>query len=92
MMHFNIIIASVSKQVNLECWHESAELMAWMRREKLPSTTALFQLFESRLFDVVAGLGKVPVVWQGVIDANALPKNFSRGTEYRLTSCHIACS
>lgn len=59
--------------MNLKCWDDSKSLCEWREQKLLNSSKALFRKFESDVFAIVKNLSKIPVVWQGVIDSDALP-------------------
>jgi hypothetical protein len=59
-------------EVDLECWRESNEIMQYSRNHS-KSLPLIFKEFEQNVFDIVRRLGKVPIVWEGVLDVNSLP-------------------
>lgn len=59
-------------EVNEQCWAESKTLMAWATENGIDRSD-ITKYFERRVLDIVRGLRKTPIVWQGVLDADALP-------------------
>ena len=55
-------------EVDLNCWREGDRLSKYGDPKKL------FEDFERDIFEIVRGLGKIPIVWQGVLDMHSLPK------------------
>jgi len=60
-------------EVSENCWQEDAKLMEWAKETQL-SSKDITKYFEERVFSMVYRLGKVPIVWQGVLDSNSMPK------------------
>jgi hypothetical protein len=48
-----------------------------MTEYQIISTAQLFKYFETRVFEIVRSLDRIPVVWQGVQDSNSLPNESS---------------
>ncbi|RYY85036.1 hypothetical protein EON63_08050 [archaeon] len=59
-------------EVDENCYLSSPRLVAWAGRHNI-SSSALTKYFETRLFNMVYKLQKVPIVWQGVVDNEQLP-------------------
>jgi hypothetical protein len=56
-------------EVDEKCWGENATLLAWAKENNLTVHT-ITPYFERKIVDFTYELGKVPIVWQGVIDAH----------------------
>ena len=63
-------------QVNTHCWRESRHLLRWVGNR---SMDAVLTYFKQRVLDMVRRLHRVPIVWQGIQDAGALPVEPSFG-------------
>jgi hexosaminidase len=61
-------------EVNLPCWQESMNLKIW---NKFKNQTLLesYENFEAEIIQYIKSLNKIPIVWQGVQDSNAIPVN-----------------
>ena len=59
-------------EVSEQCWREDDELMSWAK-EKGFATRDISKYFEERVFSIVYSLGKVPIIWQGILDSHSMP-------------------
>jgi hypothetical protein len=59
-------------EVDLPCWGESDRIREFSKNNDI-SLTQIFLNFEKEVFDMVRKLNKIPIVWEGVIDSNAVP-------------------
>ena len=59
-------------EVSDQCWQEDESLMSWAKDKGL-ATRDITKYFEERVFSIVYSLGKVPIVWQGILDSNSMP-------------------
>jgi endonuclease/exonuclease/phosphatase family metal-dependent hydrolase len=70
-------------EVNLDCWRESERVRDWMMNStdwrEGDGIEKAWQEFESRVLDMVARLGKRPIVWEETQSSGALP---SKGDRY----------
>ena len=68
-------------EVRTEPWNDTPHIKAWMKEQGHNTTSQAFQAFESQVFNMLEKLGRVPLVWQGVLDSRAMPNssaNFPR--------------
>lgn len=61
-------------EVNLPCWEESKNLKMWSE-SKNQTLLESYQHFEDDIILFTKSLNKIPIVWQGVQDSNAIPVN-----------------
>jgi endonuclease/exonuclease/phosphatase family metal-dependent hydrolase len=61
-------------EVNERCWSEVSHVITWSK-EKNIVTSQITKYFENEVFKIVKDLGKIPIVWQGVFDSNAIPSD-----------------
>lgn len=54
------------------CWSELPHIRQWVKEQNL-TIHGITKYFENQVFDIVKDLDKVPIVWQGVFDAGAIP-------------------
>lgn len=59
-------------EVEERCWLESPALMQWATEHNL-TVHGITGYFEQQVVDMVYELGKVPIVWQGIIDSRSMP-------------------
>ena len=59
-------------EVSEQCWQEDEKLMSWAKGKGF-ATRDITKYFEERVFSIVYSLGKVPIVWQGILDSNSMP-------------------
>lgn len=61
-------------EVNEQCWRESVALQEWAKRTNV-NAHQLTKYFETEVFRIVLHkLKKVPIVWQGILDAGNIPE------------------
>lgn len=63
-------------EVSEQCWREDEHLMRWARDRDL-GVRNITRYFEERVFAIVYRLGKVPIVWQGILDGGNMPDESS---------------
>jgi hexosaminidase len=61
-------------EVNIPCWEENQNLRTWSR-DKNQTLLESYQFFEAELIRYTETLNKIPIVWQGVQDSDAIPRN-----------------
>lgn len=59
-------------EVDEKCWLESADVLRWLEERNL-SAKHITKYFETKVFEMVYRLHKVPVVWQGIVDSESMP-------------------
>ena len=59
-------------EVNIPCWEESKHLKTWSQGRN-QSLLGSYQSFEADIIQYTKTLNKIPIVWQGVQDSNAVP-------------------
>jgi hypothetical protein len=59
-------------EVNERCWNELPHIVSWAKNNDI-SSHQITKYFENEVFKIVKDLGKIPIVWQGVFDSNAIP-------------------
>jgi hypothetical protein len=59
-------------EVEDRCWHESPTLMQWARDHNI-TAHGITGYFEQQIVDMTYELGKVPIVWQGIVDSRSMP-------------------
>ena len=58
----------------LACWRDTPHIVEWAAAQDThPSMTDVLRDFETEVFHAVRAAGKVPMVWQGLLDEGALP-------------------
>jgi hexosaminidase len=63
-------------ELSEKCWLNSPQITQWMKDHKMNKTVELYEYFETRLLEIVSGLGKTPIVWQEVFNLNlTIPNN-----------------
>lgn len=62
-------------EVNEQCWQESEQVQQWAKQNSI-NPYKITKFFEEQIFRIVLHkLKKIPIVWQGIIDANNIPEN-----------------
>jgi hexosaminidase len=61
-------------EVDYRCWRESPAFVQWAQSKSNISDFDAFSHFETRIFEIVRKLGRIPISWQDVFDAGSLPK------------------
>lgn len=61
-------------EVNIPCWEENKNLMKWSIAKNL-TLLEIYQSFEADIIQYTKTLNKIPIVWQGIQDANAIQSN-----------------
>ena len=61
-------------EVNMKCWEENQNLKTWSKVKNL-TLLEYYQRFEAELIRYTETLSKIPIVWQGVQDSDAIPVN-----------------
>ena len=62
-------------EVRTEPWNDTPHIKAWMKEQGHNTTSQAFQAFETSVFSMLEKLGRVPLVWQGVLDSRAMPNS-----------------
>lgn len=76
-------------EVNEQCWRESVALQEWAKRTNV-NAHQLTKYFETEVFRIVLHkLKKIPIVWQGILDAGNVPEEYvftGEGTQSTTTA------
>jgi hexosaminidase len=60
-------------EINEQCWEENSNLTSWANQIGI-SPREITKYFEEKVFGIVFNLGKIPIVWQGLLDSHSMPK------------------
>eukprot|EP01031_Cornospumella_fuschlensis_P038031 gene38031-46209_t len=60
-------------EVEEKCYLSSPRVLSWAAKHNI-STNLLTKYFETRVFNMVYKLHKIPIVWQGIVDNKQLPE------------------
>lgn len=55
-------------EVSFKCWQSNPKIQAWMQAHNFTDYSKLEQYYETKLLNMVAGMGKQYVVWQEIFD------------------------
>jgi len=61
-------------EVNDQCWSESKNIIEWTKQMNI-GINEITKYFESKIIDMIYEFGKVPIVWQGILDASNMPSS-----------------
>jgi len=59
-------------EVEERCWSESEHLTKWALSNNV-SMHRITAYFEQKVVDIAYDLGKVPILWQGILDSHSMP-------------------